>query len=41
MERIFLVIAALAVLGALWNGWRTQRILDQLEEMLEEAVQGI
>lgn len=40
MERIFLVIAALAVLGALWNGWRTQRILDQLEEMLEEAVQG-
>ena len=40
MERIFLVIAALAVLGALWNGWRTQRTLDQLEEMLEEAVQG-
>ena len=40
MERIFLVIAALAVLGALWNGWRTQRTLDQLEEMLEEVVQG-
>ena len=37
MECIFLVIAALAVLGAPWNGWRTPRTLDQLEEMLEEA----
>lgn len=40
MEYLLATAAVLAVLLALWNTWCTWHVMDQLERMLEDAIQG-
>lgn len=40
MESVFIAAAVLAILAALWSARRTNRTMDRLERMLDEAIQG-